>query len=87
MLKSLISKGLSVPRRCENRYKSVEYRLHIRIGTHAQMGINNQSLITGFSINPVTLPPYHNSGILSKKFLLCNKTTQKLDQRCSGKKG
>ncbi|TRV23829.1 MAG: hypothetical protein EWV40_07640 [Microcystis flos-aquae Mf_WU_F_19750830_S460] len=30
--------------------KSVEYRLHIRTGTHAKEGINNQFLITGFSI-------------------------------------
>lgn len=36
---------------------------------------------------PVILCQYHNLAILSKKILLCNKTTQKLDQRCSGKKG
>ncbi|TRT49335.1 MAG: hypothetical protein EWV85_17160 [Microcystis aeruginosa Ma_QC_C_20070703_M131] len=30
--------------------KSVEYRLHIRTGTHTKGGIDNQSLITGFSI-------------------------------------
>jgi len=38
-----------------NYTKSVEYRLHIRIGTHARGthakgGIDNQSLITGFGI-------------------------------------
>ena len=36
---------------------------------------------------PAILCRYHNLAILSKKFWLCNKTTQKLDQRCSGKKG
>jgi hypothetical protein len=30
--------------------KSVEYRLHIRRGTHAKGEINNQFLITGFRI-------------------------------------
>ena len=30
--------------------KSVEYGLHIRRGTHAKRRINNQFLITGFSI-------------------------------------
>jgi hypothetical protein len=41
-----------------------------------------------FELPPINnLSPYHNLAILSKKFLLCNKTTQKLDQRCSGKKG
>jgi hypothetical protein len=52
-----------------NNTKSVEYRLHIRIGKRqeAKGGINNQFLITGFRITfycllftentPHTLPP------------------------------
>ena len=37
--------------------KSVEYRLHIRIGKRqeAKGGIDNKSLITGFSINNQSL--------------------------------
>ncbi|TRU85612.1 MAG: hypothetical protein EWV76_12155 [Microcystis novacekii Mn_MB_F_20050700_S1] len=31
--------------------KSVEYRRHIRTGTHAKPRINNQFLITGFSMS------------------------------------
>ncbi|AVQ71463.1 hypothetical protein B5D77_09225 [Microcystis sp. MC19] len=43
-----------LPHSWENRYKSVEYRLHIRTGTHARGNhakrrINNQFLITRFS--------------------------------------
>jgi len=56
--KSLSSDALikhNIPYFCLNYTKSVEYRLHIRRGTHARGthakgGINNQSLITGFSI-------------------------------------
>ncbi|TRT66010.1 MAG: hypothetical protein EWV67_00295 [Microcystis sp. M_QC_C_20170808_M2Col] len=40
--KSLIQQGFYT--------KSVEYKLLMRTGTHAKGGINNQSLITGFSI-------------------------------------
>jgi len=40
--KSLIQHGFDT--------KSVEYKLLMRTGTHAKGGINNQSLITGFSI-------------------------------------
>ncbi|TRT64850.1 MAG: hypothetical protein EWV67_09195 [Microcystis sp. M_QC_C_20170808_M2Col] len=33
--------------------KSVEYRLHIRTGTHAKGRINNQFLITGFTMTTI----------------------------------
>jgi hypothetical protein len=35
--------------------KSVEYRLLMRTGTHAKGGINNQFLITGFSIKSIEI--------------------------------
>jgi hypothetical protein len=54
MLKSLISKGLSVPHRCENRYKSVEYKLHIRRVTPAS-GETLKSLGSGITIGSVSM--------------------------------
>jgi hypothetical protein len=42
----------------ETNTKSVEYRLLMRTGTHAKGGMNNQSLITGFS----TIPFFKSNG-------------------------
>ena len=40
---------LGLSDRIGSNTKSVDYRLHIRRGSHAKGGINNQFLITGFS--------------------------------------
>jgi hypothetical protein len=45
-----VEKRIKCDLRSGNHTKSVEYRLLMRIGTHAKAGIDNQSLITGFSI-------------------------------------
>jgi hypothetical protein len=47
------ARGGKIPAKNKEKWyytKSLEYRLHIKTGTHAQGRINNQFLITGFSI-------------------------------------
>jgi hypothetical protein len=71
-----------------NNTKSVEYRLLIRIGKRqeAKGGIDNQSLITGFSItNSAARNPlgcYHTLCFLSKKLFFAIKLHKKRSSLC-----